>query len=164
MIRNLVLATGLAVTMTVAASPAAAQFGTGNTPNSLFSQYTTQPGASATQSALYPAPHHVPANVGHSYYTYQPLMPHEMMYQHTRNYYNYYNTGGYYGGHNALNKTSVRWQSGTNHMGPLPFSGAAAQALKWRYQKSRYCLEGGCGNGRVRVGRSTGGCARGGCG
>lgn len=170
MVRNLLLALGCVAGMTMAAAPAAAQFGTGNSPNNLFSQYYTQPGGSLTQAGMYPAPHHVPSNVGHSYYTYQPLMPHEMMYQHTRNYYNYYNTGGYYGGQDALNRTTVRWQSGTNHMGPMPFSGAAASALKWRYEKNRYCLNGNCTpgiglrTGRIRGGLRAGDCATGDCG
>lgn len=168
--------------LTIAAAPAAAQFGQGNSPNNLFSQYYTQPGASMTQAGMYPAPHYVPENVGHTYNTYQPLMPHEMMYQHSRNYYNYYNTGGYYGGADALNKTQVRWQAGANHMGPMPFSGAAFQALQWKYQQSRYCLggdgglgyglgNGGAGFGRGGLGRGGllhrghgGGCAGGDCG
>jgi hypothetical protein len=149
--------------MSVTAVPASAQFGEGNSANNLFSQYYTQPGASTTQAGMYMAPHYVPANVGHSYYTYQPLMPHEMMHQHTRNYYNYYNTGGYYGGYNALNKTQVRWQSGSNHMGPMPFSGGITSGLKWRYNKRKYCLDGDCSSTRS-FGGFGGGCASGNCG
>lgn len=166
MVRNFLVAMAMVVGMSMVAAPAAAQFGNGNSANNLFSQYSTQPGASMTQAGMYPAPHDVPEHVGHSYYTYQPLMPHEMMYQHTRNYYNYYNTGGYYGGYDALNKTTVRWQSGTNHMGPLPFSGALEQAIHWRHQKKRYCLGGDCGGiGRRRGIHSVGSsCASGNCG
>jgi hypothetical protein len=155
MIRNLMFATVAVAVLSIAAAPVSAQFGEGNSPNNLFSQYYTQPGASQVQAGMYPAPHYVPENVGHTYYTYQPLMPHEMMYQHSRNYYNYYNTGGYYGGYDALNKTQVRWQSGTNHMGELPFSGAVFQSLQWKFNKRRYCLD-GCGTGY--------GCATGDCG
>jgi hypothetical protein len=143
MIKNILVAVVAVAAIAIVASPAMAQFGNGNSANNLFSQYSTQPGASLTQAGMYPAPHAVPEHVGHSYYTYQPLMPHEMMYQHSRNYYNYYNTGGYYGGNDALNKTQVRWQSGSNHMGPLPFSGAAMQGLKWKFNKKRYGLGGG---------------------
>ena len=153
--------------MSIAASPVSAQFGTGNSANNLFSQYYTQPGASMVQAGMYPAPHDVPANVGHSYYTYQPLMPHEMMYQHSRNYYNYYNTGGYYGGgYDSLNKTQVRWQSGANHMGNLPFSAPIATGMHWRLQQRKYDLNQGSGRGLGRGGRLRGnlGCAGGDCG
>jgi hypothetical protein len=146
----------------VSAASVSAQFGEGNSPNNLFSQYYTQPGASLTTAGMYLAPHWVPANVGHTYYTYQPLMPHEMMYQHSRNYYNYYNTGGYYGSPNALNKTQVRWQSGSNHMGPLPLTGGIGQSLLWRYQSHRYCLGDNCGRG-FGHGACHGHCASGQC-
>ena len=42
---------------------------------------------------LYIAPRPVPARVGHTYYTYQPLMPHEFTYQHHRTYRRYYDDG-----------------------------------------------------------------------
>lgn len=151
MVRNFIYATAIMAVWSVSAASVSAQFGEGNSPNNLFSQYYTPPGPSLVTAAMYPAPHWVPPHVGHTYYTYQPLMPHEMMYQHSRNYYNYYNTGGYYGAPNALNKTQVRWQSGTNHMGPLPFTSGIGQSLLWRYQSHRYCLGGryghGCGYG-----------------
>jgi hypothetical protein len=155
MVRNFFYATAMMMAVwSVSAASVSAQFGEGNSPNNLFPQYYTQPGASLTTAAMYPAPHWVPSHVGHTYYTYQPLMPHEMLYQHSRNYYNYYNTGGYYGSPNALNRTQVRWQSGTNHMGPLPMSGNVLQAAKWRFHSQRYCLDGdgsgGVGSGHAR--------------
>ena len=107
MIRTFIFATALVAISCLTVAPASAQLGEGNTPNNLFMQYT------AGNAGMYPAPHYAPSLGAQSYYTYQPLMPHEMMYQHSRNYYNYYNTGGYFGGNNALNKTSVRWQSGS---------------------------------------------------
>ncbi len=166
MIRNFIVAIATVAAMNLAAAPVSAQFGEGNSANNVFSQYYTQPGASTVEAGMYPAPHYVPSHVGHTYYTYQPLMPHEMMYQHSRNYYNYYNTGGYYGGYNALNKTQVRWQSGANHMGPLKFSSPHAQALIWRIQKKRYCLDGNCdGAGRRHsLGGSCSSCETGDCG
>ncbi len=167
MVRNFVYATAMIAVWSVSAATVSAQFGEGNSPNNLFSQYYTQPGASQVTAGAYNAPHWVPSHVGHTYYTYQPLMPHEMMYQHSRNYYNYYNTGGYYGSPNALNKTTVRWQSGSNHMGPLPFSGNVLQAAKWRYNSHRYCLDGNCGGVGSRLhgvgGRLHGHCAGGNC-
>ena len=99
-------------------------------PNNLFSQYYTQPGVSSVNAEMYPAPHQVPRHVGHTYNTYQPLMPHEFMYEHQRDYYRYYATpetfyrsqcgGPYDPGGYGLNKTSVRWQSGSNSVAPLP--------------------------------------------
>ena len=135
-------------------SPASAQFGQGNSNNDLFSQYATSNGTST--AGMYPAPHPSPYLGAHSYYTYQPLMPHEMMYTHSRNYFNYYNTGGYYGAHNALNKTKVRWQSGPNHIGNLPMSSFGA-GLNWKLHNRLYCIDGKCGP-------AVGGCASGDCG
>jgi hypothetical protein len=43
--------------------------------------------------AAYPAPYPTPNLVGHTYYTYQPLMPHEFLYHHHRTYHQYYNRG-----------------------------------------------------------------------
>ena len=53
--------------------------------------------------AAYPAPYPTPNLIGHTYYTYQPLMPHEFLYQHHRTYHQYYNRGM------GLNRTSVSW-------------------------------------------------------
>lgn len=145
MIRTLLAATAVVVFSCTVVAPASAQFGDGNSANPLFSQY------SAGGAGMYPAPHYSPQLGAQSYYTYQPLMPHEMMYQHSRNYYNYYNTGGYMGGNNSLNKTTVRWQSGTNHMGPLPFS-TGLDSLAYKFNARRYCLDGNCGSGGLGLG------------
>ena len=42
---------------------------------------------------MYLAPQPVPAYVGHTYFTYQPMMPHELLYQHHRTYYRHYDEG-----------------------------------------------------------------------
>jgi hypothetical protein len=42
---------------------------------------------------MYVSPRPVPPNVGHTYITYQPLMPHEFMYKHHRTYHQYYDGG-----------------------------------------------------------------------
>jgi len=52
---------------------------------------------------MYPAPVLTPPLVGHTYSTYQPLMPHEFLYQHHRTYHHYYNH------QTALNRTAVMW-------------------------------------------------------
>ena len=170
MTRSLLLALTMLAVCLMTAAPAAAQFGQGNSSNNLFQQYDVG------GVGMYPAPYYSPQLGAQSYYTYQPLMPHEMMYQHSRNYYNYYNTGGYFGGNNSLNKTSVRWQSGTNHMGPLPFS-AGLESFRYRVNKRLYCIEDGSGRcsgggGHLRgglrghhgAGLLKGGCSSGTCG
>jgi len=129
----------------------------------LFSQYTTQ-GAGSPSAAMYPAPHWSPILGAESYYTYQPLMPHEMMYQHSRNYYNYYD-GGYQGGGQGMVKTSVRWQAGNNHMGPLPLSTGLSGAL-YRVKSRKYNIPGGASAGGLGSGLGSGlggckGCLRG---
>lgn len=51
---------------------------------------------------MYPSPRSVPPHVGHTYITYQPLMPHEFMDPHHRTYFGYQPDGGY-------TVTRVRW-------------------------------------------------------
>ena len=57
------------------------------------------------------APHPIPANVGHTYITYQPLMPHEWLYPHHRRYHRYYDEG------RGLNRTSVNWYKSMGYRG-----------------------------------------------
>ena len=141
--RNIFAAMAMFAALAFVSQTASAQIGRGNLPNYLFSQYTTQGQGSAT-AGMYPAPHPVPAYVGHSYRTYQPLMPHEMMYQHERNYYNYYNDNSYYGGGKSLNVTSVRWQSGHGGYRPLPGANHWLSKLQYGVASRAYCLGGGC--------------------
>lgn len=84
----------------------------GQAPANLFYNFYATPGMPA---AMYPAPFPTPANIGHTYYTYQPFMPHEFLYPHARTYYTYH--GNYHGYHHlhggsTINRTSVRWQVG----------------------------------------------------
>lgn len=53
----------------------------------LFYNYYEGPDPSGTATAMYISPLPVPVHVGHTYTTYQPLMPHEYMYRHTRSHY-----------------------------------------------------------------------------
>ena len=156
--------------------------------NNLFNQYETA-GASSATAGMYPAPHYVPYNVGASYYTYQPLQPHEMMYTHSRRYFNVY--GGpenFYanqcngrGGGAGLNVTTVKWQNGCQHMGPLPgtlpfasINDALARYWYCRRSGGRGCSRflprgggyGGCASGNCggeSYGYAEGGCASGNC-
>ena len=144
MLQKFSVAIGCLIAVALVSSTAAAQTGQGNLANPLFSQYTTQGGASSATAGMYPAPHYVPENVGSSYYTYQPLMPHEHMYVHSRNYFNYYNDSSFYGGGGSLNITSVRWQNGNSGLSPLPFSNQRLQKLRYNFAKRVYCIGGGC--------------------
>lgn len=171
MTRTLLLTLTLLAIGCLTAAPAMAQFGQGNSSNNLFQQYDIA-GVGA-----YPAPHYSPQLGAQSYYTYQPLYPHELTYQHNRNYFNYYNSGGYFEGNDAVNITRVRWQSGTNHMGPLPFS-KGFEGLRYRINSRLYNLDGAAGqpfetpirdhfqgSGHFQGGAfQGGGCLGGGCG
>lgn len=171
MIQKVLFAATAVVCFCVTAAPVSAQFGQGNSANHLFSQYQTGAGPNATTAGMYPAPYDSPQLGAQSYYTYQPLMPHEMMYQHSRNYFNYYNTGGYMSGFDSLNKTKVRWQSGSNHMGPLPLTTSLGGGLNYWLHSKVYCLGGNCGGSGGLRGHLQGrrgfrggfGCASGNC-
>ena len=70
----------------------------------LFANYYAQPYCGAAGAQIYPAPlSTIPQHVGHTYYTYQPLMPHELMYAHKRTYHRYYDGG------RGMSRTSVHW-------------------------------------------------------
>ena len=81
----------------------------------LFYNYYATPGS--TSAAMYPAPRPTPALVGHTWYTYQPWLPHEYLYKHHRVYWTYY--GHFHGGCNgqyqgcpSINKTTVTYGRG----------------------------------------------------
>lgn len=159
MLKTSMMAAAALVVMCWMAGPVAAQYGAGQFDNSMFLQYYANGAASQTSAGLYPAPHPVPyQNVGGAHYTYQPLYPHEMMWQHKRNYYNFYaGPEAFYadpctcrGGGGALNKTTVIWQSGANHMGNLPFTSAPFSRVHYAAAKRWYGLggnRGGCAGG-----------------
>jgi hypothetical protein len=57
------------------------------TPPDLFYNYYVPPDQTGgAGAALYVSPRPVPATVGHTWVTYQPLMPHEFLYTHDRMY------------------------------------------------------------------------------
>ena len=60
---------------------------------SLFHNYYVGDGCDLVGAQLYVAPQPVPPLVGHTYITYQPLMPHELLYKHHHTYYRYYDGG-----------------------------------------------------------------------
>jgi len=59
----------------------------------LFYNYYIGDGCDLVGAQMYVAPLPVPPLVGHTYVTYQPLMPHELLYVHHHNYYRYYDGG-----------------------------------------------------------------------
>jgi len=75
----------------------------------LFYNFHVDPNCGATATAgMYPSPHPTPAVNGRTYYTYQPLLPHETMYKHKRVYHRYYNHGM------GLNRTRITYSP--NHI------------------------------------------------
>lgn len=71
--------------------------------NDLFINQYSQGASNLATAQMYVAPVQVPAWVGHTYYTYQPFYPHELLYKHTDRYHNYYDGG------RGLNRTRVRY-------------------------------------------------------
>jgi hypothetical protein len=59
----------------------------------LFGQYYLGNNCGGYGAALYVSPLPVPPHVGHTFITYQPLMPHHFMYRHHHTYHRYYNGG-----------------------------------------------------------------------
>ncbi|MCH2113591.1 MAG: hypothetical protein MK171_01580 [Pirellulales bacterium] len=55
----------------------------------LFANYQVGPNTSGAAARMYVSPQPVPPHVGHTYTTYQPLMPHEYLYKHMRSHYAY---------------------------------------------------------------------------
>jgi hypothetical protein len=69
----------------------------------LFYNYYVPATCGGVPAAMYIAPRPVPAWVGYTYYTYQPVMPNELLYQHNRTYFRYYDEG------RGLTRTHVSW-------------------------------------------------------
>lgn len=69
----------------------------------LFYNNYTQGHGNSVNAQMYVAPLPVPAHVGHTYYTYQPFMPQEMLYAHKDKFHNYYDNG------RGLNRTKATY-------------------------------------------------------
>ncbi len=72
--------------------------------NDLFANYQVGPHPCGTAAQMYISPQPVPAHVGHTYTSYQPLMPHEYMYKHTRSHYAHVPGSGW-------NRSKVRYRT-----------------------------------------------------
>jgi hypothetical protein len=81
----------LAVLLLLAGAAAAGEYRVSRG-NDLFYNFYEGPAlyAGGVSAGMYPAPLPVPPLVGHTYITYQPLMPHEFLYQHHRHYYRHH--------------------------------------------------------------------------
>lgn len=55
----------------------------------LFYNFYEGPDPSGATAGMYVSPRPIPPHVGHTYYTYQPFMPHEYLYHHHRSHYTY---------------------------------------------------------------------------
>src|SRR5262245_25310574 len=71
----------------------------------LFYNFYEGPDPSGTAAGMYVSPRPVPAYVGHTYTTYQPLMPHEYLYRHTRSHYAHVPGAGW-------SRAKVRYRTG----------------------------------------------------
>lgn len=69
----------------------------------LFYNYYVPGTCGGMPVALYLAPQPVPPVVGHTYFTYQPFLPHELLYEHHRSYHRYYDNG------RGLTRTHISW-------------------------------------------------------
>jgi hypothetical protein len=95
-----VVAAGLLVGSTPAMG---AQPRGGYNPGDLFYNYYVPPDPVWGLGAqLYISPRPIPPNVGHTFITYQPLMPHEFLYQHSRTYHRVHPDG-------TVTRTHVGW-------------------------------------------------------
>lgn len=71
-------------------------------PGDLFYNFYTDPGYGGISAEMYLSPRPTPPLVGHTYITYQPLMPNEFLYQHRRTYRSMHEDG-------TCTTTRVRW-------------------------------------------------------
>lgn len=69
----------------------------------LFYNYYTQGNCNRTNAQMLVAPVPVPPHVGHTFMTYQPFQPEEMLYWHVNRYHNYYDNG------RGMNHTRVHY-------------------------------------------------------
>ena len=87
-----------------AVSQPAAAAGRVRDANDLFFNFYVPPCyAGGVGAEIYPCPRPTPPSVGHTYVTYQPLMPHEFLYRHSRTYVHKHPTG-------QVTRTKVNWR------------------------------------------------------
>lgn len=84
----------------------------------LFYNYYTQGFANRANAQMYLCPHPIPPNVGHTFYTYQPFLPHHMMYPHIDKFHRYYDAG------RGMNRTRASYWTSAH---------AKAKNFYWNY-------------------------------
>jgi len=72
-------------------------------PDLFYNYYLPPGGCGGVATQLYVSPRPIPRMVGHTYFTYQPLLPHEFLYPHSRCY-SRYNPGA------GWTRTMVIWR------------------------------------------------------
>jgi len=96
----------LAAAAVLACSPGAAaaadNFGRQGAGDLFYNFYVPGGGCGGVPAQLYLCPRPTPPLVGHTWFTYQPLMPHEFLYPHCRTYLRKNAEGGW-------TKTKVSW-------------------------------------------------------
>lgn len=85
----------------------------------LFYNYYTKGNANQSNAQMYLSPLPVPPNVGHTFFTYQPFYPEEMLYWHKNKFHRYYDNG------RGMNRTRASYFS--------PPVRQAASNLYWNY-------------------------------
>ncbi len=85
----------------------------------LFYNYYTQGNSNGVNAQMYLSPLPVPPNVGHTFMTYQPFYPEEMLYWHKNKFHNNYDNG------RGLNRTRAVYYS--------PPVRQAASNIYWNY-------------------------------
>lgn len=103
--------------LSVAVAAAAFSMANSASAQQLFANQYTQGYANQATAQMYLSPTPVPQWVGHTYITYEPLYPHQMMYHHTDRYHHYYDNG------RGLNSTRV-------HYGTSPIKSSVHGAFK----------------------------------
>lgn len=84
----------------------------------LFYNYYTQGYANRLNAQMYLSPVPVPPNVGHTFYTYQPFLPHHLLYPHVDKYHRYYDCG------RGMNRTRASYWTSVH---------AKAKNIYWNY-------------------------------
>jgi hypothetical protein len=87
----------------VSSQPAAADQRVRNSNDLFYNYYVPPTWGGGVGAQLYLSPRPAPPLVGQTYITYQPLMPHEFLYRHSRAYYNCHPDG-------KMTRTRVSWR------------------------------------------------------
>jgi len=75
----------------------------------LFYNFYTQGNCNQANAQMYLSPLPVPPHVGHTFYTYQPMYPHHMLYSHKDRFHRYYDYG------RGMNRTRATYYSPPVH-------------------------------------------------